>query len=113
MDTPWVFLLFTTLLMGGAGYLTGQALASTWRPVWQVFTYTLLLGLLDRFLVFALFEGPLLSVAEYLLDTTTIGLLGLFGYRLTKVRRMIDQYPWLYDRRGLFAWTSRDSEPPR
>ena len=113
MDMPWVFLLFTTLLMGGAGYLTGQALASTWRPVWQVFAYTLLLGLIDRFLVFALFEGPLLSLAGYFLDMTVIGLLALLGYRLTRVRRMIDQYPWLYERRGLFAWASRDSKASR
>lgn len=104
----WVFFLFTVALMGGAGYLAGQALAATWRPVWQVFGYAVLLGAFDRFLVFALFDGALLSLAGWLIDTAVIGGIGLCGYRLTRVRRMVDQYPWLYERRGLFSWRGKD-----
>ena len=59
---PTVFGLFTVGIMGGAGYMTGQAIASTWRPFWQAIGYSLLLGVADRFLIFALFEGALLSV---------------------------------------------------
>lgn len=104
---PGVFALFTVVIMGGAGYLTGQAVAGTWRPVWQAVLYSLLLGVTDRFLVFALFDGPLLSVRGYLVDAAVILAFCLFGYRLTRVKRMVSQYPWLYERHGLLRWRRR------
>jgi hypothetical protein len=104
---PAVFGLFTVVIMGGAGYLTGQAVASTWRPAWQAVLYSLLLGVADRFLVFALFGGTLLSVRGYLVDTAAILILCFAGYRLTRVRRMVSQYPWLYERDGAFRWRKR------
>lgn len=104
---PAVFALFTVVIMGGAGYLTGQAVAGTWRPLWQAVLYALLLGAADRFLVFALFDGTLLSFRGYLVDSAVILLVCLTGYRLTQVRRMVSQYPWLYERDGLFRWRRR------
>ena len=104
---PAVFALFTVVIMGGAGYLTGQAVAGTWRPAWQAVLYGLLLGVADRFLVFALFDGPLLSVRGYLVDTGAILLLCFAGYRLMRVRRMVTQYPWLFERDGFFRWRKR------
>lgn len=104
---PAVFFLFTIVLMGGAGFLTGQALAATWRPVSQALGYSLLLGAANRFLVFALFGGPLLSVQGYILDTMAITAICLLGYRLTRAARMVRQYPWLYERNGLFGWRPR------
>ena len=104
---PAVFLLFTTVVMGGAGYLTGQAVAARWRPVWQAVLYALLLGAADRFLVFALFDGPLLSLPGYIVDTAVVLALCLVGYRLTQVSRMVGQYPWLYRRAGPFGWRER------
>ena len=109
-SSPAVFGLFTVLLMGGAGFLTGQALAATWRPVSQALGYSLLLGAANRFLVFALFGGPLLSVQGYVLDTGIITAICLLGYRLTRATRMVRQYPWLYERRGLFGWRPRGDE---
>ena len=36
MDAGWtVFLIFTVLIAGGAAFLVGQAIAATWRPLWQ------------------------------------------------------------------------------
>jgi hypothetical protein len=104
---PAVFALFTVVVMGGAGYLTGQAVAGTWRPPWQAVLYALLLGAADRFLVFALFGGSLLSVRGYLVDTAVILALTMAAYRLTLARRMVRQYPWLYERAGLFRWRRR------
>ena len=31
-------------------------------------------------------------------------LIGTFAFRLTRARRMVRQYPWLYERTGLFTW---------
>ena len=36
MDAGWtVFFIFTVLIAGGAAFLMGQAIAITWRPIWQ------------------------------------------------------------------------------
>ncbi|NKB21162.1 MAG: hypothetical protein GKS01_11750 [Alphaproteobacteria bacterium] len=105
----WVFLIFTAIFMGGAGYLTGQALASTWRPIWQLIAYSLLLGGFDRFFVYALFKGQLLSASGYVMDSCVIMLIAFLGYRITRVSIMVRQYPWLYCRKGLLGWKNIDS----
>ena len=60
----------------------------------------------------ALFAGDVLTLA-FVLAVMTIGLLlhsvvllaiCLLGFRLTKARKMVSQYPWLYERVGLFGW---------
>jgi len=104
---PAVFGLFTVVIMGGAGYMTGQAIASTWRPAWQSVAYGLLLGAADRFFVFALFDGTLLSLSGYLLDTVVITAVCLVGFRLKQVSKIVGQYPWLYERVGYFSLRSR------
>jgi hypothetical protein len=99
-----VFIGVTLVLFGGAAWLTGQALAATWRPVWQAFVYAPLLAALDRFFIYALFEGELLSLPAYLLHAMVLLAATLLAYRLTKARKMVSQYPWLYERAGPFGW---------
>jgi hypothetical protein len=103
-----VFLGLTVVLVGFAAYMTGQAVANTWQPAWKVVVYCLLLGLVDRFLGFALFGGLLLSPLGYLIDTAVLTVIGLFAYRFTRAYRMVHQYPWLYERAGLFGWRDKD-----
>lgn len=102
-----VFIGITFVLSGFAAYMTGQALATTWRPLSQVVLYSLLLGLADRFLTWALFQGELLSVTGYLIDTFVIFIIASLAFRLTLVRRMTAQYPWVYERTGVFTWRER------
>ncbi len=97
----------TVVLLGGAALLTGNALAATWRPMWHAVPYSLLLGLVDRFLIWGLFDGDGTSVSGYLIDTAFILLVALGVYRITRARKMIAQYPWLYVRSGLFSWRER------
>lgn len=104
-----VFIGVTLCLIGFAAFMTGQALAATWKPVWQVILYSLLLGFADRFLTWALFQGELLSLSGYVIDTIAIILIALTAYRLTLARRMTVQYPWLYERTGIFTWRDRDT----
>ncbi|EME71075.1 hypothetical protein H261_04917 [Paramagnetospirillum caucaseum] len=98
-----VFAGLTLILFGGCAFMTGQALAATWRPLWQVIPYALMLGAADRFLGFALFGGELLSLAGWLLDSAVLAAIGLLAWRRTLVRRMAEQYPWLYVRTGPFS----------
>lgn len=108
IGTTWpVFLTITVAIVGFAAYMTGQAVANTWGPAWQVIVYTLLFGVVARFLIFALFEGDLVSLTGYFASTTVLLAIALFAYRLTKARKMVHQYPWLYDRAGLFGWRPR------
>jgi hypothetical protein len=108
--TTWpVFVGVTIVLFGGAAFMMGQALGETWRPYRQVLIYALLLGLGDRFVTFALFEGELLSLSGYVVDTAVLMVIASLAYRLTRARKMVSQYPWLYERAGLFTW--RDKNP--
>ena len=103
-----VFLGLTVCVMGFAAYVTGQALANTWKPPWHAVIYAVLLGFGDRFLNFALFEGELLSLTGYLIDTGVLLVIAMVGYRLNLARKMVSQYPWLYQRAGPFSWRRRE-----
>ncbi len=106
-SSPWVFLGLTVVIMGFCAVMTGQAIANTWRPMWQIFPYGILLGGADRFLHFSLFGGELLSVTGFLIDTATLIVLSLIAYRATLARKMASQYPWIYERAGPFSWRQR------
>ena len=101
----WIFVVLVALWF--AAFMTGQGLAATWRPAWQPALYAALLGLADRFLVFALYDGELLSLGGYLTDTAALIAIALFAYRFNRARKMVNQYPWLYERIGLFGWRDR------
>ncbi len=101
------FIIVTVFVMGFASYMTGQAMANTWRTFRQLFFYCLLLGLVDRFLIFSLFDGELLSIAGYLVDTMVLTAIASLSFRLKLSRKMVSQYPWLFERTGLFSWRER------
>lgn len=105
-DWP-VFVGLTLVVFGGAAWLTGAAIAATWRSAWQVVGYGLLLALFDRFLSYALFGGELLSVGGFVRDSAAIVLVGLVAWRVNRVRRIVRQYPWLYERAGPLRWRER------
>lgn len=102
-----VFIGVSVVLFGGAAWMTGRALAVTWKPLWQALPYSVLLGLGARFLTYALFEGVLLSLSGYLISTAVMLLVILMAYRLYQVHQMVQQYPWLYERRGPFGWREK------
>jgi hypothetical protein len=103
----------TIILMGFCGFMTGQAIANTWRPAWQLVPYGLLLGCVDRFMVFALFEGELLSLSGYIFDTAILFIIILVAFRLTHVNKMLSQYPWLYERVGPLSYRAREGADVR
>lgn len=102
-----IFIGISGLLMGGAAYMTGQAVANIWGPFWQVLVYCFLLGLGSRFLIYALFEGKLLSLTGLIADVVVLTMIGSFAYRVTAVAKMVSQYPWLYERVGLFGYREK------
>jgi predicted membrane metal-binding protein len=103
----WLFGLVTVLMGGWAAWMTGRALALTWRPVWQVILATLLLAAVVRFFHYALFGGTLLTLHYYLVDAVVVAAIGLTGYRYTRARQMTTQYRWLYERTGPLTWREK------
>jgi Domain of unknown function (DUF6867) len=99
-----VFLLVTVILGGGAAFLAGRAVAMTWRPWWQVAAYMLILGAAVRFIHYALFQGTLLSLHYYSVDTLVCMVAGYFGFRCQRVRQMITQYRWINTPGGAMRW---------
>ncbi|OSQ48654.1 DUF6867 family protein [Thalassospira alkalitolerans] len=98
----------TVILMGFCAFMTGQAIANTWRPLSQVYPYALLLGATDRFMIYALFEGELLSLSGYIFDTAILFAVLIAAFRVTRVNKMLSQYPWLYERVGPFGFRARE-----
>ena len=90
-----IFLLVTVVLGGGAGWLTGRAVALTWQPWWKVVLATLLLGLAVRFIHFSVFGGTFLSPHYYAVDTLIALVFSLAGYRVTRTQQMTRQYGFL------------------
>lgn len=104
LGSTWGGFIGLAVPIGSAAFLTGQAIANIWRPAWQVCAYCLLLGLLWRFLSYALFAGQLLSLSGFVVNVSILIAIGWGSYRITHVNRMVSQYPWLYRRRGLWAY---------
>ncbi len=102
-----VFSVAEKILLGGAAFMTGQALAVNWLSVWQLLFYVFLLGLADRFLTFALFQGELLSITGFLVDTAALAAIALLTFRIVRVSKMVSQYPWRYERDGLLRYREK------
>jgi hypothetical protein len=98
------FLVMTLVLFGGAAFLTGQALAQNWRPAWQILPTAVLLAAADRFLHYALFGAELTPLADFAVTVAIFASIAAPAYYLTRARKMVQQYPWLYVRRGPFSW---------
>lgn len=109
----WIFLLVTVLMGGAAARAAGAAIASTWRAPWKVLAAALLLTFAVRFFHYALFQEPLLSFRNFIIDNIVVATACAWGFRMTRVRQMVEQYPWAYERSGLFWWRRKaaSSEP--
>lgn len=109
-----VFAALFILMLAGAAFMTGQAVAAAWRPLWYVFLYCFMLGLFDRFLAWSLFQRELLSLTGFVVDTAMLTVIALFAHRIMHVRRMVTQYPWQYERAGLWGYREKASpDEPR
>ncbi|HSA82645.1 MAG TPA: hypothetical protein VLE23_17645 [Geminicoccaceae bacterium] len=102
-----VFVGLTVVITGGAAIMTGRALADGWKAPWQVVAACFGLALADRFLVYALFGGELLHLSGFVTHFLVIAALALMAHRITAVRKMVNQYPWRYERTSLFAYREK------
>jgi hypothetical protein len=101
-------LFVTGVLGGGAAWLTGRAIALTWRPLWHAVAYVLLLGCAVRFVHFALFQADLLALPSYFADTVFLILVSCLSWQLARASQMATQYRWLYRRTSPLTWRRRE-----
>lgn len=102
-----VFVGLTLVLFGGAAFMAGQALANGWKTPLTGLFYCALLSFADMFLVYGLFDGDGTLVSGYVIRLVVLSAIFLTSYRLTQARKMVTQYPWVYERQGLFGWRTR------
>jgi len=98
------FIALTVVAFGGAALMMGRALADTWRPGWQTIVYGLLLGVANRLFQNFLFANDVLNLVAYVIGTAVLIGAAVVAYRATLAHKMVTQYPWLYQRTGLFSW---------
>lgn len=103
----WTVILVTFVMGGGTAFISGRAIAQTWRPFWHVPLYMLGLALIVRFWHFALFDEPFLSLKSYVADFIVAFTAAALGYQLMRARQMATQYDWLFRRYGLLGWRRR------
>jgi hypothetical protein len=103
----WVFLLVTIVIGGAASFMTGRAIAQTWRPYWHIPLYALPIAAAVRFFHYALFAEPLVSLLNYAVDCAIVLAAASLGYRLHRAQQMARQYHWLYERVGPLRWRAR------
>lgn len=100
----WVFLLVTIIMGGGAAFMTGRAIAQTWRPFWHIPLYVVAIAGSVRFFHYALFHEPLLSMQNYVVDFAVALVAASLGYRMLRARQMAQHYYWLFRRTGPLSW---------
>lgn len=100
----WVTLIVTVGLVGFGALSTGQALARNWKPLWQVWIYCVMLGAVDRFFIWGLFDGDATVVSGFVLDTAFLLIVGTLAWLATRAGRMVSQYPWIYERAGPLSY---------
>lgn len=102
-------LRFLVLLLGfWTAWRTGRAVAEGWQHYPTVIVYTLLLGVVMRFLHYALFQGPFISPFYYVIDVVLLLIFATAGYRVRRTRQMVDNYYWLYEKTSAFSWKKKD-----
>lgn len=104
-----VFLLVQVFLGCGGAWMTGRAVARSWKPLPTLAVYVALLACAVRFLDYALFHGTLVSVHYWLVAFVLLGVAAGAAWRFTRAGQMTSQYRWLYERTGPFSW--RDKSP--
>jgi hypothetical protein len=104
------FVGLTGGLFGLVAFLTGQAVADSWRPAKQAVASAFGLAVAARFLAFALFGGQLLSLTGFVIAWAYLAAVTLFAWRATLARKMVRQYPWLYAAQGILGWRRLDGD---
>lgn len=105
MGGGWfAFVLVTLVIFGFGAIMMGRALGETWRPAWHNVAYGLLMGVANRLFHNFFFADDVLNLPAYVIQSAVLIGLALLAYRATRAHKMVNQYPWLYERAGPCSW---------
>jgi hypothetical protein len=104
----YVLRAFVVLIGFWTAWRTGKAVADGWENYSTVVIYTLLLGVVMRFLHYALFQGPFISPFFYAIDVVLLLVFSTIGFRMRRTRQMVQNYYWLYEPTSAFSWKKKD-----
>jgi hypothetical protein len=105
----FTFILITLVLGGAGAWATGRAIAKTWRPLATLAPYMLCLAAAVRFLHYALYGEPLLSLRLFIVAYIWTMAVGALGYRAMRATQMATQYSWAFERSGL-KWRAKGND---
>ena len=97
------------VIMGWIAHMIGQSLASQWYSWQKIIPSCLLLSCSNNFLIYALFEGELLSLSAFLMTSVILIIVACVSYRICYVKKMTTQYWWLYEKNHLFNFAKKES----
>ncbi len=100
-------LIVTVILGGAAAVASGRAIAGSWKSFAIVPVYMVILSAALRFLQYALFQGDLLSIPEFVVTLALMLAAAGYGYRAQRTQQMVTQYSWLYSKAGPLGWTRK------
>lgn len=95
------------LLACWATWMAGRAVAQSWQGATTFLVYSLLLAIGVRFLHFALYGGPFVSLPHYFFDVILLAIVGLVAFRYTRTNQMVSQYHWLYEKASPLSWRNK------
>jgi hypothetical protein len=104
----YVIRLLVVLIGFWTAWRAGRAVAESWNTYPLVIFYTLLLGVVMRFLHHALFDGPFLSGFYYVIDVVLLLIFSTAGYRYRRTAQMVSNYYWLYEKTSAFSWKKKN-----
>lgn len=88
------FIIVTLVIGGIAAFVSGRAIAETWRSRWQAALYMVPLAAGVRFVHFAVFGEPLLSIRSYLVDLAILLACSTAGFMAMRRHQIDRQYGW-------------------
>ncbi len=103
-----VIRLIVLLIGFWTAWRAGRAAAEGWSDYPIVIVYSLLLGVMMRFLHYALFQGPFISPFYYVIDVVLLLIFASIGFRMKRTNQMVNNYYWLYERTSAFSWKKKD-----
>lgn len=101
------FILLTVILGGAGAMASGRSIAGSWKSFAIVPLYMIILSAALRFLQYALFQGDLLSVPQFIVALIVTLIAAAYGYRSRRAEQMSTQYSWIYTKSGPLGWVSK------
>lgn len=86
----------------------GKAAAEGWAEYPTVVVYAAGLAIGMRFLHYALFQGPFISLFYFALDFVLLLIFATAGFRIRRTRQMVQNYYWIYEQASAFSWRKKD-----